>query len=94
MIFRKHFNHEIHVFTVTIRKFFFIKLLVKSDWHNCNMDGSDKELERLKDFLDRDDGHEVERHQQLIHGLWSGTSDLQLPEDRPSGQVRSQGSLF
>ena len=53
-----------------------------------NKTESDEDLEKLKEFLDRDDGYEVERQQQLINGLWSGTTDLQLPEDIPSGQVR------
>lgn len=48
---------------------------------------TDEDLERLKEFLDRDSGHEVERQQQLINQLWTGTSDQQLPEDTPSGQV-------
>jgi len=52
-----------------------------------NKTDADEDLERLKDFLDRDDGYEVERQQQRIHGLWAGTTHLQLPEDTPSGQV-------
>ena len=53
-----------------------------------NKTDTDEDLEKLKEYLDQDDGHEVERQQQLIHGLWSGTTDLQLPEDTPSGQVK------
>ena len=56
-----------------------------------NKTESDEDLEKLKEFLDRDDGYEVERQQQLINGLWSGTTDLQLPEDIPSGQVNIGG---
>ena len=52
-----------------------------------NKTEADEDLERLKDFLDRDDGYEVERQQQRIHSLWAGNTDLQLPEDTPSGQV-------
>ena len=59
-----------------------------------NKTDTDEDLERLKEYLDRDDGHEVERQQQLIHGLWSGTTDLQLPEDTPSGQVKIEDSIM
>ena len=59
-----------------------------------NKTESDEDLEKLKEFLDQDDGYEVERQQQLINGLWSGTTDLQLPEDIPSGQVNIGGGMY